>query len=669
MDINEFKDLVPKLNFDKDTSKELVVDAKTAAVVATLRPHEARIAAPRFAVSAETLHSKIGELRAECRRLDLDIAAAVERLREKNPALSKEEAERDPTVAPDIGKRDEKKGYAELTGSWEQWLSEASNAARKRGAEPELEVPGNAAAERANHWLEEAEKRASVARANPRADPRDLRQAAFAADLSMAYRGAAADLRSDFDRDRPLRIQLKRSEIPNTADTALWMIIRQASVRMGFDQFQAFVEQLLEAMRSGGSDDRLAAVKNTLPRTLFRDGDAYQFVKAAAEIFMMVQCGTFRAGGNGELEPQLVDDASLQYASRRGLTNGAIGSQARLEALGRPLEQTGHSSETTHFPYLALVRHKLGDSPLTAEGGRLNGILTEKLTHPCLVELLWAYWHEEAMLVQTMNALMRRFQNIRTPGARDPLAALEIDPLRPLNPLMWGLIQDQDKQLSVVRRAFEYDHEYGLTLMGKAIGEISSADSRTRFLEAFHNLLHACSEFYLQDDDTTVIADGFPLLNALRDVHLILSQGAHNQYGDLPWSARRDMLVQQWILARPETREFLPTRMMVVYPEEWMGPVEAMKALMGWGNTPVIHFSDLAKFGERIILAARFAAWLEENEPESAANWARFWRPEVQGYVHAYRAVTGVDLSQRVDATMPAALLKRRLEGPRATPR
>ena len=36
------------------------------------------------------------------------------------------------------------------------------------------------------------------------------------------------------------------------------------------------------------------------------------------------------------------------------------------------------------------------------------------------------------MLVQTMNAITRRFQNVRALGAQDPLANLEIDPLRPL---------------------------------------------------------------------------------------------------------------------------------------------------------------------------------------------------------------------------------------------
>ena len=64
-----------------------------------------------------------------------------------------------------------------------------------------------------------------------------------------------------------------------------------------------------------------------------------------------------------------------------------------------------------------------------------------------------------------------------------------------------------------------------------------------------------------------MVADGFPVLNALSEVHLLLTQGAHNQYGDLPWTARQEMLMQQWLLARPEMREFLPRRIMVDYPE------------------------------------------------------------------------------------------------------
>ena len=124
-----------------------------------------------------------------------------------------------------------------------------------------------------------------------------------------------------------------------------------------------------------------------------------------------------------------------------------------------------------------------------------------------------------------MNAISRRFQNVRAPGDRDPLAHLEIDPLRPLNNLLWGYIQDEQNRLTVKRRAYEYDHHYGLTLYGKAVPPLRPADSRSKFLEAFHNLLHRCSIFYKEDNDTTVIADGFPLLNALKEVHLLLAAG------------------------------------------------------------------------------------------------------------------------------------------------
>jgi len=158
-----------------------------------------------------------------------------------------------------------------------------------------------------------------------------------------------------------------------------------------------------------------------------------------------------------------------------------------------------------------------------------------------------------------------------------------------------------------------------------------------------------------------VIADAFPLVNALREVHIILSQGAHNQYGDLPWTARQEMLMQQWLLSRGEMREFLPGRIMVAYPEPWMDRVEAMKGLMGWTDSSILHFRELAIFGERILLGIRFNDWTRVIESERAGNWARYWRPEISGYIHAYRAVTGVDLADRVDATMPSTLLRNRL--------
>jgi hypothetical protein len=285
-----------------------------------------------------------------------------------------------------------------------------------------------------------------------------------------------------------------------------------------------------------------------------------------------------------------------------------------------------------------------------------------------LIELIWSYWHEQGMLVQTINAVSRHFQNIRGPAERDPLALMEFDPLRPLNNLLLGYIQDEQHRLSVVRRAYEYDHLYGLTLEGSAVPQIRSADGRSKFLESFHNLLHLCLVFYRQDDDTTIVSDAFPILIALRDLHMLLVAGAHNQIGDLPATARVEMLMQEWLLARPEFREVLPTRISVDYPEPWMDRVEAMKRLQGWGDTNVRHFSDLGRFGEKILLTIRLGDWNNADRDQAKA-WARVWRSEIQSYVHAYNIVTGVDLTadlvqeqrRRLIAVQPSVLLRERL--------
>jgi hypothetical protein len=292
-----------------------------------------------------------------------------------------------------------------------------------------------------------------------------------------------------------------------------------------------------------------------------------------------------------------------------------------------------------------------------------TNVLTPRVDCVCLIELIWSYWHEEAMLVQSVNAISRRFQNVRSMGDRDPLAHVTIDPLRPLNNLLWGYVQDEQNRLTVNRRGAEYDQEYGIMLRGKAIQPIRPADSRSKFLEGFHNLLHLCAVFYKEDNDTTVIADGFPLLNALKEVHLLLAQGAHNQFGDLPWTARVEMLMQQWMLARPEMRDFLQSRPMVPYTEAWMPQVDTMKTLQGWTDVTVTHFRDLAVFGEQILLSIRYGDWIDLNDENHAKNWARYWRPEVQGYIHAYRIVTGIDLTNpdTVDYTMPAVHLQKRL--------
>ena len=245
------------------------------------------------------------------------------------------------------------------------------------------------------------------------------------------------------------------------------------------------------------------------------------------------------------------------------------------------------------------------------------------------------------------------------------MARFDLDPLRPMSNLFWGFAQDEIFRLTVKRRAFEYEHEYGLRLIGKAIPAQATADRRSKFLESFHNLLYLTHVFYKEDDDTTVIADAFPVLNALRETHLVLAEGAHNQFGDLPSQARAEMLTMEWLLARPEIREFLGGRIMVPYEEEWMDRVDMMKTMQGWTDSTVTHFRDLGVFGEQLVLSIRYGNWSIENDPQEAANWARYWRPEIQRYAHAYRSATGVDLTERVDGRMPSTMLQQRLVSPR----
>jgi hypothetical protein len=121
------------------------------------------------------------------------------------------------------------------------------------------------------------------------------------------------------------------------------------------------------------------------------------------------------------------------------------------------------------------------------------------------------------------------------------------------------------------------------------------------------------------------------------------------------------MLIQQWLLARPEMREFLRGRAMVPYAEGWMGQVDTMKRLQGWSEANITNFYELGTFGEQLLLSVRYHNWNAVNEQNEAKLWARYWKPEIQRYIHSYRAVTGVDLtSEPVDATLPSVHLRTR---------
>ena len=492
------------------------------------------------------------------------------------------------------------------------------------------------------------------------------------------------------ETSRPISTRLT-PPLRATLDLPLWFLIEETTKALSFKNYAAYVDYVLcgcplpsyinklekdRILQEKEPEfvDQLRVRRRSLP---FTDSDAYRLLKTATEAFVAVNCGVVLYDKNQKV-PGL-DGRVQEILDRVGADDGDL-SKSWYE---KYLEEWNGTTDRT-LPYLAIIKRKLKDWPtdkaftIPPTGTELDEglakncdrILQDKLMYPCMLELIWSYWHEQGMLVQTMNAISLRFQNIRGHSNGNPLATMELDPLRPLNNLLWGYIQDEQHRLSLVRRAYEYDHHYGLTLEGKAVPQLLTADSRSKFLEGFHNLLYLCSDFFKRDDDTTVNADAFPVLIALRDVHLMLTEGAHNQFGDLPSTARMEMLMQQWLLARPEFREALPTRVMVDYPEPWMDRVDAMKRLQSWIDTSVMHFHDLGYYGEQILLSIRFGNW-NEADRDQAKVWSRYWRSQIQNYIHSYRIATGVDLTaeptqpqQRSFISMqPSTLLRQRLQG------
>jgi hypothetical protein len=474
------------------------------------------------------------------------------------------------------------------------------------------------------------------------------------------------------------KVTLQRTFAGPTKDRALWTAIRNRTAAIGFDRYKKFINCVFcdtpeqdpfndtrKQISKYVNDACLGSAEPTdqKQRISIFGPYAYSVLKLATQVFLTLESGVVIRSNSGEkpeifnLEKERIrlNDFSLELRDLKKELGAYLGSAEQLPYLDRILTNLitlDDEEPKSVLPYCF-------------------GVLQFRLTSPSLIELIWSYWLEEGMLVQTMNAIALRFQN-RRGSQNDPLGELEFDPLRPLNNLIWGFIQDEHNRLTVPRRAHEYLHHYGLSLMGKAVPDLNPADSRSKFIEAFHNLLSAAARFFKEDSDTTVIADAFPLLNALKEVHLILAEGAHNQFGDLTWTARAEMMTIQWMLARPEMKEFLRGRYMVPYQEEWMGAVDSMKKLQSWTDTTVTHFYELAVTGERILLSIRYGDWSDiENIEDQAKTWARSSKPEIQRYIHGYRTVTGVDLAADItdsrDAAtrylQPSMLLQRRLTG------
>src|SRR5688572_24188496 len=313
--------------------------------------------------------------------------------------------------------------------------------------------------------------------------------------VGAAHTAAAEPIRvvqAPFASGDGVSVSMRRAAVAATVDQPLWVTIRASTRALGFDNYIRFTDRVLcdgddrLGSRRIGSRETRRELRRTDRRTAlpFPNVDRYRLLKAATEVFIMINCRT----DHGDFSTVDLDEESARL--NRNVRRGDLEAQFRRYLVETP---DGRGGELDVLPYLGLVRRKLGDVPVVGRGADDDdaavcyGILAEKLTNPCFLELIHSYWLERSGLVSTMNAINWRFQN-RAPAypGRDPLAGLDVDPLRPLNNILWGWAQDEQHRLTAVRRDNEYQHLYGLSLGGPGR---RVADARSRFMGAFHSLL------------------------------------------------------------------------------------------------------------------------------------------------------------------------------------
>jgi hypothetical protein len=420
-----------------------------------------------------------------------------------------------------------------------------------------------------------------------------------------------------------IRVTMERTDSRRTPDEALWSAIDERCEAIGFERYQAHIRRVFELPNMGAFQGEISRKLGELGA---RGVGAYRVLREVTELFVLLGCGPL---ADRKLSPgdAIANDFSPQLT------------QSRME-IEEGLRQYLHNGE---LPYIERVI-SAAYPWLDLDGSGLDGLRRRMFRQPLFLEL----WHEmcleHGMVMRTMDAVCARFQNIYNSGENDGLASYEISPLWPLGDLLWDWINHEPTRLNPMRRIQEYQHQYGQTVLGRDAIGFRAADVRTAFPRAFLNLLNLCEEFYKEDSQTTVIADAFPTLVALREVHQILAMGSGNAAQPLGFAARVETLMMQLMLAQPELRAFLHVREMVPYDEAWMGQVDAMKDLQGWQDQSISHYRDLAVYGERILLSIRLADWTAGHE-DNAKNWLRVHKNAIRRFAHAHRAISAAELA------------------------
>jgi hypothetical protein len=425
----------------------------------------------------------------------------------------------------------------------------------------------------------------------------------------------------------PVSVRLQRTTLQPTLDQALWVAIENRTDALKYRRYEEFMYRNLNRADPGTANSEGS------PSLGMHFGRPYVELMALTRAYLLMECGTVR------IDPGI---------DRNRLDSGDDGPVSLEDMQQRLSQYLGRDHE------LPIVRQALRRARLECDdwSGRFIG---GRFNQPCMVSLFNNYWLEQGNLVQTMNALCRRFQNVAAWQGRDVLRNLNFDTLRPLSSLIWGWCQSECDRLSVLQRKYEYANQFG-SLCATDNAGMQPAQTGSSFKEAFHRLLRQSAVFFKEDYETTVIADAYNVLISLKQTNRILAASLWgNQAVELTLAARAETMLTQFILAQPETLRAFNVPLMAAYDEAWEPAVDAMTALQGWGTKPVSYYRDLAVYGEKILLGIMLPAWQLVENVDSAAHWLRFNRNHIKQFMSSYYAVTGIDLTVPETADSPVA--------------
>ena len=219
-------------------------------------------------------------------------------------------------------------------------------------------------------------------------------------------------------------VTLHRSATCPTLDQALWAAIRNRTQAISFHRFHHFLHRVLRW-------EEHEKLPEAIERRL-RDLGAHRLgltpwhaLKRATEMFLLTETGV-----------------RISREHSHELELDALGDSARL---GAPVK-AGELAERLslylgHPPQLPYITRVVETAFPEYLGSRQAGhrVLVDRINEPILIELIWSYWHEEGMLMQTINAINQALPEHPPTRSHDPLANMAIDPLRPLSNLLWGL--------------------------------------------------------------------------------------------------------------------------------------------------------------------------------------------------------------------------------------